>query len=189
MISADHPFFFLSPALREREGTCTVSKYVYTPDSIFDQRTSLQVPTSALSESWIDQLLNTLLPDEELAFHSNLSIRGRTWHVPMIDFAAPADTVAAAVDRLRMCLPRDVYQGIAFFASGRSLHAYSLAVLSPREWIEFKGRLLLANPREGKELVDTRWIGHRLLGGFSSLRWSKNTTQYLDYPRRFPVPL
>lgn len=46
------------------------------------------------------------------------------------------------------------------------------------------GHLLLINPRNGAEVVDTRWVGHRLIGGFGSLRWSNNSGQYLGLPTR-----
>jgi hypothetical protein len=34
------------------------------------------------------------------------------------------------------------------------------------------GRLLLLNLPEKPCLVDTRWVGHRLIGGYAALRWS-----------------
>ena len=51
------------------------------------------------------------------------------------------------------------------------------------EWIKFMGSLLLLNIPGKIKIVDSRWVGHRLLGGYASLRWSNNTRQY----KRFPV--
>lgn len=189
MITADHPLHFVLPALKSKDGTCHLSKYVYTPDTLFDQRVYLKVPSREMSASWLAKVLAELRTDEELAFHSTFVFRGRTWHVPMIDFAAEPQVLLNSIDRLRMYLPRPVYQSLALFSSGRSLHGYATTLLSPKEWLEFKGRLLLANTRGMSELTDTRWIGHRLLGGFSALRWSWNTAHYVDAPRRIRVPV
>ena len=187
MIASDHPFHFIAPTLHGKDGVCHFSKYIYTPDSLFDQREYLEVHSREISVRWLESVLAGLGKDEELAFHSTFVFRGRTWHVPMIDFAAEPQVVLGAVDRLRMFLPRHVYQSLALFGSGRSLHGYSTTLLSPKEWLELKGRLLLANVRGAPELTDTRWIGHRLLGGFSSLRWSWNTQQYVAAPRRIQL--
>ena len=38
--------------------------------------------------------------------------------------------------------------------------------------------------RDGQEIVDSRWIGHRLIGGYSSLRWTNNTGMYRSEPSK-----
>ena len=79
-------------------------------------------------------------------------------------------------------LPRRVVNDLLIFASGRSFHAYSPMLLRPKEWREFMGRLLLVNPPNAEQIIDARWTGHRLHGGFSSLRWSWNTGHYQRAP-------
>ena len=70
----------------------------------------------------------------------------------------------------------------AIFDSGRSFHAYGNRLLSTEEWIQFMGSLLLLNEPGKNKLIDTRWIGHRLMAGYSSLRWSCNTRWYKRFP-------
>jgi hypothetical protein len=43
--------------------------------------------------------------------------------------------------------------------------------------------LLLQNPTNDQQIVDSRWIGHRLLADYSALRWTAHQTQYLAPPR------
>ncbi|NEX60635.1 hypothetical protein G3574_06065 [Noviherbaspirillum sp. 17J57-3] len=72
---------------------------------------------------------------------------------------------------------------IKLFSSGRSLHGYGINPLTPEEWIRFMGLLLLANHPSKPTVVDTRWVGHRLLAGYAALRWSRNTSHYLQLPQ------
>lgn len=43
--------------------------------------------------------------------------------------------------------------------------------------------LLLQNPKNDRQIVDSRWVAHRLLGGYSALRWTAHQQQYLFEPR------
>jgi hypothetical protein len=160
-----------------------LSKYTYKADSLFDERDCLSVHSDTFTENWVAQTITSLSSNQELAIHSNVIIKGRTWHIPMIDFAAEMEISRQTIDRLRQFLPRSVFLNMAFFASGRSFHAYSTALLSPKEWHGFMGRLLLITPARGTELIDSRWVGHRLIGGFCSLRWSNNSGLYRGEPR------
>ena len=188
MIEHDHPYEFLK-ALREKpQAIFHLSKYVSKADSLLDERQNLSVSASDFSSDWVNREVSSLRPDQELAIHSTITIDGRTWHIPMIDFAVDGAISAEVLDRLRLFLPRAVVLNLAVFASGRSFHAYSTALLSPKEWVSFMGRLLLVNPRGRRELIDSRWIGHRLIGGFCSLRWSNNSGMYLGAPSRVRLP-
>ncbi|MBP8273206.1 MAG: hypothetical protein KAY59_02190 [Acidobacteria bacterium] len=42
---------------------------------------------------------------------------------------------------------------------------------------------LLQNAPDPNELVDSRWIAHRLVAGYSALRWTGNQEHYLAEPR------
>lgn len=188
MIDQNHPFYFLSSLFRKKEATFEFSKYVYTPDSLLDERDTFLLAGDDLTEEWILLNLSQLRPDQELAIHSKVSIAGRKWHIPMIDFSLEEEMSQDVFDRMSRYLPKSLMLNMAVYSSGRSFHAYSTTLLTPKEWYDFMGRLLLINPRSADEVVDTRWVGHRLIGGYGSLRWSNNSGQYFGLPTRVRFP-
>lgn len=157
------------------------SKYVHTQQQLLDNRRTFRLKGSEISASWARQVFESLSDDEELAIHSKVRRRDRNYHIPMIDFVS-GDWSQKLESEIRKYLPRRVARELVVFSTGRSFHAYGLYLLEPKEWIDFMGRLLLINPPGNSEFVDARWIGHRLIGGFSSLRWSCNTSNYKKYP-------
>lgn len=186
MIADRHPFFFLRKLFDRSGARFQFSRYVYTSDSLFDERETFEVAGTELTVEWLEAELGKLQANQELAIHSKVTIDGRTWHIPMIDFAAE-QIGPQQFDRIRAFLPRPVFSTAAYYHSGRSFHAYSTRLLGPKEWHEFLGRLLLINPRDATEIVDTRWIGHRIIAGYCSLRFSSNTNQYRGMPRRIGI--
>lgn len=189
MIGAGHPYYFLNDLLEKRNTIFQLSKYIYKADSLLDEREYVSICADEFTENWVNHTIHTLPGNQELAIHSKVTINGRTWHIPMIDFAVEGGLTSETVDRLRLFVPRMVVLNLAVFTSGRSFHAYSTSLLSPKEWLNFMGRLLLVNPRHGKEVIDSRWIGHRLIGGFCALRWSNNSGLYLGEPNRIKLPI
>jgi len=188
MITDTHPFCFVQQLFHRNDANFTFSKYVYTPDSLFDEREFLSFSGEDLTDEQINREIASLRPNQELAMHSNVRIKGKNLHIPMIDFSIE-DTVDGEVfDRMSRYLPKTIMLNMAVYASGRSFHAYSTTLLGPKEWFDFMGRLLLINPRNQPDIVDSRWVGHRLIGGFGSLRWSNNSGQYLGLPERIPFP-
>ncbi len=188
MICEGHPYYFLATLREKKDSTFFFSKYVYTPDSLFDERECFSIEGGEFSAERINQEIGWLRPDQELAIHSKIQIKGRAWHIPMIDFSTEDKISGEDFDRMSLYLPKAIMLNMAVYASGRSYHAYSTTLLSPKEWLDFMGRLLLINPRNKIELIDSRWIGHRLIGGFCSLRWSKNSNQYKGMPTRILFP-
>lgn len=188
MISESHPIFFLSPLFSREETVFFFSKYTYCPDSLLDEREQMSVSGDDLTPEWVERVVSSLRSDQELAIHSNVRLSGRNYHIPMIDFSLEKGMSQNVFDRMSRYLPKTLMLNMAAFASGRSFHAYSTTLLSPREWYDFMGRVLLVNPRDGDSVVDTRWVGHRLIGGYGSLRWSNNSGQYLGLPSRVPFP-
>ena len=188
MIPQGHPYHFLSELLGQSDAVVFLSKYIYTPDTLFDERDYLSIGGPDFSEIRIAQELSTLRSDQELALHSKLQIKNRNWHIPMIDFSISDSASNIIFDRLSRFLPKQIMLNMALYASGRSVHAYSMTLLSQKEWFQFMGRLLLVNPRDQIAIVDARWIGHRIIGGFASLRWSNNSGKYLGLPSRVPFP-
>lgn len=184
MITKLHPFYFVQQLFQREEAIFSFSKYVYTPDSLFDEREFLTFSGAELTETRVNQVIASLRSDQEFAMHSKVVIKGKNFHIPMIDFSTEEVVGSEVFDRMSQYLPKKLMLNMAFYSSGRSFHAYSTTLLGPKEWLDFMGRLLLINPRNQKSIIDTRWIGHRLIGGFSSLRWSNNSGQYLGLPNR-----
>lgn len=188
MISQNHPFHYLSSLFRKEGAKFEFSKYVYTPDSLLDEREIFSMSSGDLTETWIQSTLSLLRPDQELAIHSKVSMAGRNWHIPMIDFSLEENISQDVFDRMGRYLPKSLMLNMAVYSSGRSFHAYSTTLLTPKAWYDFMGRLLLINPREVGDVVDTRWVGHRLISGYGSLRWSNNSGQYLGLPTKVRFP-
>lgn len=187
MISEGHPYYFLAPLLKHEGATFHLSKYVYVSDSLLDERELIKIKSYLLTEQWLNSLLRSLESEQELALHSNVTIGGKTYHIPMIDFSIRNLSDVSAISRMRKFLPRKIMTNMGIFNSGRSFHAYANTLLPAKEWIEFMGRLLLINKPDIPNIIDSRWIGHRLIGGYCSLRWSNNSKMYLGIPRQLSV--
>lgn len=84
---------------------------------------------------------------------------GRRLHLIMVDMSTSA---RAHLEKLRAFLGDNVFQRIAWYASGRSFHGYGESFLERDDWVKFMGLLLLANQPRLEPTVDPRWIGHRL---------------------------
>lgn len=189
MINEKHPYHFLRTLFTKERSTFYFSKYIYQTDSLFDERTIITATGGELSEYWIEKQFLELQAGQELAMHSVVNVGNRKLHIPMIDFAIDDTLLNSEVfNRLQNFLPKRVFLNLSVFNSGRSLHAYSTELLSPKEWREFMGRLLLINKRGAPDVIDGRWVGHRLIGGFSSLRWSNSSGKYLKIPERVAFP-
>jgi hypothetical protein len=179
----NHPIIKIIDSIHE-DIDLEFSIYKYQPQSIIDERKSFPVKKSELSEKWLSNQLDSLNINEEIAFHSKFKIGTRYFHIPMIDFNCHVNEVEIAQNTMFNLLPREIFNGLSYYESGRSLHAYGSTPITHAKWIEFMGRLLLANMPNQTSIVDARWIGHRLIGGFSSLRWSANSDHYLKIPSK-----
>lgn len=181
-----HPFAFVREILSAEDGdwTLSFSKYLYRPQSVFDQRELVEVSASDLDSSWIEGQISTLQPEWELALNSKIiDPRGRTHHIGMIDFVGRPD-ISLVSERIRLVLGPQWALRVEYFDSGRSLHGYLGGLMRPGEWHQYLGRLLLMNFPDSAPIVDARWIGHRLLGGYSALRWSANSSYHFHVPVR-----
>lgn len=181
-----HPFAFVREILSTLDDDCTMSfsKYLYRPQLVFDQRELVEVSVSDLDVFWIEDQISSLQPEWELALNSKvIDPSGRTHHLGMIDFVGRPD-ISLLSDRIRMVLGPQWALRVEYFDSGRSLHAYLGGLMRPGEWHQHLGRLLLMNFPDSPPIVDTRWIGHRLLGGYSALRWSANSSHQFRVPVR-----
>lgn len=136
----------------------------------------------------LDKLTN-LDQTQELAFHSIIKDKyGKIRHIPMIDFSIENDIDRDTFFRLRYIIDKKILNSLVFYSSGRSFHAYSTTLISNSEWKDFMAKLLLINQSNcQKPIIDIRWIGHRLLSGYSTLRWSNNSGKYLQEPKRYDL--
>lgn len=182
MFPAGHPVSLLPgfAALAGKTSRFEFSKYVYVPQSTADDREYVKAD-AASAAARAAELLGTLNPAQELAFHSRIfSEEGELRHVPMLDLAGPfGPTPLEGVAKL---MREFAVEKFSVYLSGRSSHVYGHTLLSQDELYRFFAKALLLNLPDAPAIVDSRWIGHRLLAGYGSLRWSLNTPQYKKYP-------
>ena len=161
----------------------SLSYYTYQPQSVSDSRQVWQISSREfLDDANVERVLSKTPDGQELAIHSDVRLAsGEPKHLVMVDMSTSS---RAHLDKLRVFLGDHFFQQIAWFASGRSFHGYGETLLTEGEWVSFMGLLLLANRPKLEATVDPRWIGHRLLAGYSALRWTRNTSHYLVEPAR-----
>ena len=189
MIFDKHPVLFLGylrNALNIDDAVFNFSRYRYVPDSLIDERFEFKENNRAVDEVWLENQLNELSEGEELAFHSIVKIKNRNFHIPMIDFSIGKWDRDFVLNRIDKFLPKKITNNLYIYDSGRSFHGYAPLLLDNKNWMEFLGRLLLVN--NDFNIIDSRWIGHRLIGGYCSLRWSNNSGLYEKMPTRIKYP-
>lgn len=158
------------------------SRYFYRPQSVLDERERFDIEILDVTSKWLKSEVETLKDGWELALNSKVTgPRGRTQHIGMIDFVGRPD-MGLVTSRVRNIIGASAAKRIVYYDSGRSIHGYILELMGPAEWHRFLGRLLLMNVPGSPQIIDTRWIGHRLLGGYSALRWSANTQYHSKAP-------
>jgi hypothetical protein len=156
------------------------SYYIYVPRTIEDKRTTFTIPANELTAETIEDLCNSTPAGMELALNSRVVMRDSTvMHIPMIDLATKATGI---IGRVLDVLPSNLSDAMIWFESGRSYHGYGTVLISQEDWTRLMGRFLLVNQPQVPPVVDPRWIGHRLISGYASLRWTKNTGHYLQQP-------
>lgn len=182
-ISRNHPYWHVRKLVEENPSIRLIhlSYYKYRPQSLIDERTTFSINREIfLLTEEILKIIASVPSGHELAIHSEVkSFSGETLHIPMIDMAT---SEKAKIHDVSDVLKKFYPDSFSWFESGRSFHGYGSQFQTKEEWIAFLGILLLANPKDSFHLIDTRWIGHRLISGYSSLRWTKNTNHYLQTP-------
>lgn len=180
----EHPLGFLHRLEGEFGTDLSVefSRYFYRPQSLFDERFVFQCSIQDVGLKWMEQQVAELPAEWELALNSRvLNARGRAAHIGMIDFVGRPD-VSLIQNRVRDFVGAKQAARLVLYDSGRSIHGYILELMSPGNWTRFLGRLLLMNVPGEPVLVDTRWIGHRLIAGYAALRWSANSSHHSEVP-------
>ncbi|WP_421136888.1 hypothetical protein [Pseudomonas sp. NFX15] len=189
ILEETHPFHLIKnlASSLSYDAEFEFSIYEYEPQSILDHREIIRITADRLSENIIGRVISALPKNNELAIHSSVRINKKLFHIPMIDFVTSEHEILEKINTIRQILPRDVFNELSFFNSGRSCHAYSLKLIKHSDWVSFMGRLLLISKPNETQIIDTRWIGHRLLAGYSSLRWSNNSSHYLAIPTKSKI--
>lgn len=179
---ARHPVQLIAPLteILGENSRLSFSKYRYEPQTLRDVRTTFEVPIGEVSDKWLVDQLSSLGTEEDLAFNSTVHTESGVFHIPMVDF------MGLGVDHVRGLMAvfgESVRKDFVFCSSGRSFHAYGVTnILSEAEWFDFMVKLLLCNLPGKPDVVDSRWVAHRILGRYSALRWSKNSSRYKSYP-------
>jgi hypothetical protein len=149
---------------------------------VTEYRHTFQIAADKVEDRWLSKQLESLQREEELALHSRVNYEGATLHIPMIDFANAAS--CEDIHTRLQHISEELGQNLWLYSSGRSLHGYYFVLIDERSWQKFLGELLLCNSRSDFpcEIVDSRWVGHSLVHGFSALRWSQNTKRHISSP-------
>lgn len=98
-----------------------------------------------------------------LCLDSNVKTAKGQYHIPMADFRR-----YVSLKLIREIFERLEIPGI-IFKSGRSYHFWGTKIVSETDFRIFLGKMLITTP-----LVDERYIGHRMIDGYCSLRISCN---------------
>lgn len=115
----------------------------------------------------LGRLRTAMPPGDALGVCSKVTLYdGRIMHIPMMDFKAFVSTLNER-SLLRLFRQELGEQSGALLDSGNSYHYYGCRLVDVTDWHAFLGKCLLTAP-----LVDTRYIGHRLIEGFCILRIS-----------------
>lgn len=184
-LPSTHPYWLVRELAAKAQDSIRrlhLSHYVYVPQTISDNRCLVELEIADfIQPKFVEEVINSIPTDRELAFHSLVSLTdGSEAHIPLIDMSTGS---AAQLEKLRPYLGADLYGLFEWYRSGRSFHGYAAALVSPKQWAAMLGVLLLANQKGLAPTVDPRWIGHRLIAGYSALRWTKNTRYYIELPK------
>jgi hypothetical protein len=142
----------------------------------------LRVPASEVTSDWLTQRFAELGPNEELAWHSWVEYNGIASHIPMIDFIGQPDPSALCTLSQMLVAEMGLTGQFVFFETGRSFHGYFPDLIPEHTLPKYLGQLLLLDGSDRPPIVDTRWVGHALVRGFTALRWSHNTNRYAAMP-------
>ncbi|MGJ0194323.1 hypothetical protein ACR6A7_18530 [Pantoea sp. RRHST58] len=155
------------------------SKYKDSPFS--SERITIEVSKKNLNHEKIEEIISSLDASEELSVLSKINVNGTIYHLPMIDFLSKKRS-SKSID-LSYELSHAWNMNLNIYDSGRSIHAYGTHLLTLSQWIKFMGYLLLLNEKSGEKVIDVRWIGHRLMSGFASLRITNNSGRHKYSPK------
>ncbi len=188
MIPLDHPYWHVRDVLMEARAVSrvTLSMYKYKAREISDKRIVRALSFREFCDTeTVLRIMRGVPSGQELAFHGTVAMSdGRIEYLPMVDMATAKQGKLDRVAQVGHLLNSTLMQKFLWFDSGRSFHGYGSSLISELHWHKLMGLLLLVNAPGMEPVVDPRWIGHRLLGGYSTLRWTCNSEHYLQVPKR-----
>ena len=157
-----------------------IGKYKYIPKSLADYRMISKIKVKDFKSDF-EKFCRTLGEGEEIAIQSRVYDGDRlVGQIPMIDLMCkPNAEEAKSIKRLMSDFG---VSELGFFDSGRGFHCYGMTLFSADKLFEYFGRLLLVNDTSLPPLVDTRWVGHRMLAGYGALRLTFNSKAYKAAP-------
>lgn len=159
------------------------SKYIYSPQKISEKRDVFRAaPSKALPV--FEKESRNLAVKEDIAFHSRVVGENRTLHIPMVDMGC--DHIESHLPEFQKALRDFQIRDFSIFHSGRSFHIYAHALLEDdAELVRFMGRILLLNLPKQERVIDERWVGHRLMALYLTLRWTNNNPHYKSLPKGY----
>jgi hypothetical protein len=159
------------------------SRYVYVPQTISESRQIYRAAPDFFAEQLKEHAIS-LKANEEIALHSRVHlVSGSTAHIPMVDMGC--QYIEPYLPELKCAFAYFGVPEFSIYSSGRSFHLYGHALLeSDAQFIQFMGRILLLNLPGKERVIDERWVGHRLMAGYSTLRWTNNNPHYKKMPAR-----
>jgi hypothetical protein len=168
----------------------TYSRYRVAPSGLQGSapRTAvLKVAARDLTPEWLGERFAELSPDQEMAWHSWVEHKGVAFHIPMIDFIGrPGQSLVFQLSRT-LTGEMDFSSHLTLFDTGRSFHGYFADLIPEHAWLQYLGLLLVFGEQNRAPIIDTRWVGHALVRGFTALRWSRNTNRYRAMPHLMSV--
>lgn len=130
----------------------------------------------------LNSIVNTLPDGRALGVISKVGLSGTddVFHIPMMDFRC--EVLSGNLAKIEEFLRLFGQKGAILF-SGKSYHYYGIELLSQEEWLVFLGRcLLFCDPKDPRYVyTDIRYVGHRLIDGYTNLRISKETRRVPHY--------
>lgn len=175
-----HPLEFTASLLESHTSVCGVqmSVYRYHSESLLDDRITYNISVNHLRSRY-ESLLSRINDDQDIAFDSVVTMaNGKSKkHFGLVDFNTSLRERAEEASDLLVREYNAPQAALVF--SGRSYHLYIDILFSHAAWVRFMGRILLLNLRHQPPVIDSRWVGHRLVGGCASLRWSAKGKSHL----------
>ncbi len=183
----DHPVALI-PQIREKWGDRAVLEfavYTYIPQQV-GLRELFQIAAIEVTPEWFADQLAQLKTGQEIALQSRIETEnGDKFHIGMLDFALTSKKFDPRPILRRHLGP--LADQIEFYRSGKSFHGYVIDKFrdETHDLTAFWARALLCEEHGPRDIVDTRWIGHRLEAGYGALRWSCHTKPYKQLPYKW----
>ncbi len=75
MTLENHPYQFVKHLFKKEGAIFSFSKYIYTPDSLFDERQVIKIDSFKINSDWLEDMLHSLAEKQELAINSSVIIK------------------------------------------------------------------------------------------------------------------